>query len=96
MRGVVFEHPELFATLVTMGESFVAGSLLLGLATRLGAGVGMFLMANYALMWGNSFLVPTGNWMDFWQFVVVFLTAPGRVLGVDAALRRRWPKVLLW
>ena len=96
VSSFVFEHVELFATLVTLGESFVAVSLLLGLATRLGAGVGMFLMANYALGWGNSFLIPTGNWMWFWQFAVVFLAPPGRILGVDVWLRREWPRVPLW
>ena len=96
LRCVVFEHAELFATLVTFGESFVAVSLLLGLATRAGAAIGMLLMANYALGWGNSFLIPTGNWMWFWQFAVVFVAAPGRILGIDVWLRRRWPHIPLW
>ena len=96
LRDVVLEHPELFAQLVTLGEAFVAVSLLAGLATRAGAAVGAFLMANYALGWGNSFLPPSGNWMWFWQFVFVFLAAPGRILGIDVWLRRRWPRTPLW
>ena len=96
LEHVVIPNSEIFAALVTAGEAFVAVSLLLGAATRLGAAVAMLLTLNYSLLYGQSFLVPAGNTLHFWVSFLFLVTAAGRVFGVDYRLHRRWPSVPLW
>ena len=96
LEHVVLPNAVVFATLVTAGEAFVALSLVLGLATRLGAGVAMLLTLNYSLLYGQSFLVPSGNTLHFWVSFLFLTMAAGRALGVDYWLHRRWPRALLW
>jgi len=93
---VVLAHASLFASLVTAGEAFVALSLLFGLATRLGAGVAMFLTLNYSLLYGQSFLSPAGNTLDFWVSFLLLGGAAGRVWGADSFLQPRWPRLPIW
>ena len=96
LEHVVLPNAEIFATLVTAGETFVAVSLLLGVATRLGAVVSMWLALNYSLLYGQSFIVPAGNTLYFWVGFLFLVMAAGRAYGVDYWLHRRWPRVPLW
>ena len=96
IEHVVLPNAGLFAALVTAGEAFVAMSLVLGLATRLGAGVAMLLTLNYSLLYGQSFLTPAGNTLHFWMSFSFLAVAAGRAFGVDYWLHRRWAKIPLW
>ena len=96
LEHVVLPNSEIFAALVTAGEAFVAVSLLLGVATRLGAAVAMLLTMNYSLLYGQSFLVPSGNTLYFWVSFLFLVMAAGRAFGVDYWLHRRWPRVPCW
>jgi uncharacterized membrane protein YphA (DoxX/SURF4 family) len=96
LASIVVPHGALFAALVALGELGVTISLLLGLTTRLGAAVGILLTMNYALLNGTSLPSVSNDRALLVGFIVVLLAAPGRVLGLDAYLARRWPRVILW
>lgn len=96
LEHVVLPNSEIFAALVTTGEACVAVSLLFGVATRLGAAVAMWLTLNYSLLYGQSFLVPAGNTLNFWVSFLFLVMAAGRAFGVDYWLHRRWPRVPCW
>ena len=97
LRAIVIPHAKLFSWLVMSGELFAGLSLLLGVATRLGAGVAMFLFLNYMLAKGRLFWSPDSeDAAVFFSALVVLIGAAGRTLGVDAVLRRKWPSVPFW
>jgi len=91
----VLPHWQLFGLLVTMAEMAVGLALLFGVATRLAALGGIFLQLQYAF--GRAYL----EWSFVYPAIILALivlvwTAPGRVLGVDAVLARKWPKWPIW
>ena len=89
LHNAVFPHIDTFAMLVVAGEIFVAGSLLLGLLTRVGAIVALYLLVNYMLAKGQVIWSPTSNdAADIMLAIVVAMTGPGRILGIDAYLAR--------
>ena len=94
VTNVVLPHPELFASLVSWGEFLTGVSLVLGAASRVGAGVGMFLSINYILLQSRFFPGYDGTLLVA-QFVLL-LGASGRVLGADGYLYRRWPRAPIW
>jgi uncharacterized membrane protein YphA (DoxX/SURF4 family) len=103
LEGTVLPQAGLFAQLVTIGE-FVAGtSLLLGLFTRIGAAVCMWLMLQYMMMKGTLLhgYMSGQTYSERIYFVAglaFFLAAAGLALGLDGALGRwlsRIP-VLAW
>lgn len=97
LAAIVEPHARVFAGLVAFGELGVCIALFLGGMTRLAAAVGIFLTMNYALL--NAAGTPLSVSNDcalLVGFLVVLLTAPGRVLGVDAYLSKRWPRSILW
>jgi uncharacterized membrane protein YphA (DoxX/SURF4 family) len=47
LSNTVLPHISLFATLIVIGETFVAFALVIGTATRLAGIVAMFLVMNY-------------------------------------------------
>ncbi len=57
-QQVVFPHAAAFSYLVMVGEVVAGLSLLLGLCTRVGALVAMFLFLNYMLSKGRMFWSP--------------------------------------
>ncbi len=66
--------------------------MLLGLLTRLGAFLGALLLFSFAFGAGQG-LVPPGNALLMGAIFALFILAPpGRVLGLDAALRARFPR----
>jgi uncharacterized membrane protein YphA (DoxX/SURF4 family) len=89
LETVVQPHPLLFSQLVTIGEGVAAILLILGLLTRLGAGIGIWLNLNYMLMKG---LASNGGSVDR-LFVVCLLMAllasAGLVWGLDGTLRHQ-------
>lgn len=90
LEHIVLPHAALFATLQVWGEVAVGIGLTIGLATRLGALVGLYLAVNFGL---------ASQWMSFGQqgfhlllvtSMVIFIGAgAGRAWGVDAVLLRR-------
>ncbi|HEY4974420.1 MAG TPA: DoxX family membrane protein [Steroidobacteraceae bacterium] len=85
-------HPKIFGALVTAGELVIGTSMLLGLLTRLGAFLGAALLFSIAFGSGQR-LAPPGSALLMGAIFVIFLFAPpGRVLGLDAALRARLPR----
>jgi thiosulfate dehydrogenase [quinone] large subunit len=94
---VVLTHANLFSYLVMWGESVAGISLLLGLFTRVGAVVAMFLFVNYMFSKGSWFWSPNSeDAAVFFSALVCCLGAAGRVYGIDAYLARRWPKAIFW
>jgi thiosulfate dehydrogenase [quinone] large subunit len=97
VKWIVVPNSSLFSYLVMTGELVAGLALLTGTATRLGAGIAMFLFLNYMLAKGRWFWSPDSeDAAVFFIALVVLLGAAGRVAGLDAYLARRWPSVPLW
>lgn len=91
LAHVVIPNPELFGYLVVYGEILVGLSLIFGLLTRFSSAVGIFIFLNYVLglgmARGRSSL---GMAMTFFvAMIVLFLSNPGRTLGLDGLLFKR-------
>lgn len=85
-------HPKIFGTLITLGEFSVGLCMLLGLVTRFAAFVGVLLLGSIAAAAGHE-LTPPGNALLMAVIMLTFLfTPPGRVLGLDQALRNKLPR----
>jgi thiosulfate dehydrogenase [quinone] large subunit len=85
-------HPKIFGALITTGELVIGLSMLLGLLTRLGAVLGAVMLFSITFASGQG-LAPPGNALLMGALFVIFIVAPpGRVLGLDAALRARLPR----
>lgn len=61
LESVVIPNNVLFAYFVAYAEVFVALSLILGLKSRFGALLGLFLVTNFWLSKGTGFWVPSAN-----------------------------------
>ncbi len=89
LRAVVQPNPLLISQLVTVGEWLVGILFVLGLLTRLGSIVGIWLNLNYMLMKG---LASNGGSVDrlfTLGELVVLLGAAGLIWGLDGLWRRR-------
>jgi thiosulfate dehydrogenase [quinone] large subunit len=96
-RAVVLPNAPVVAILVMIGETFVGLAMLVGGATRLAAGVAILLLLNYMLAKGMTFWSPASNdAADIVLAILVGVGAAGRVWGLDAVLKRRYPRVPLW
>ncbi len=85
-------HPKIFGSLITLGELAVGACLLVGLASRLASFLGLVLLGSITAASGQS-LAPPGNALLMAAIMFTFLIAPpGRVMGLDAALRARLPR----
>ena len=92
IQQLVLPHATLFSYLVMTGEVVAGLSLLLGLCTRVGAVIAMFLFLNYLFSKGRWFWSPDSeDAAVFFSALVCLIGAAGRVLGVDACLARRLP-----
>ncbi|HLY87837.1 MAG TPA: DoxX family protein [Acetobacteraceae bacterium] len=101
VRDVVLPNLSLFGPLVYLIEVAIGVSLLLGVFSRAGAALGLLMGLN---LWLGLYSAP-GEWPWTYMFLSVIqalfvLDPPGRVLGVDALLRRRTagrvPAGLVW
>jgi uncharacterized membrane protein YphA (DoxX/SURF4 family) len=96
-RAVVLPHVGIVATLIVIGEAFVGIAMLAGFATRLASVVAVLLLANYMLAKGMTLWSPASNdAADIMLAIIVGVGAAGSVWGVDAALKRRYPRIPLW
>ena len=75
------------AWLVTLGELYVAAGLLLGFSTRWAAGLGFFILLNFAMGgYYDASLIP------FLLLAVLFFSYPsGQWFGLDRRLCQRYP-----
>ena len=90
VRDVVLPNIAVFGPLVYAIEVAIAVSLILGVATRLGAALGALMAIN---LWLGLYNAP-GEWPWTYMFLVVIqlifvIDPPGRSLGVDALVWRR-------
>jgi uncharacterized membrane protein YphA (DoxX/SURF4 family) len=90
VQDVVLPNITLFGPLVYGVEVLIGVSLMLGLLTRLGAGLGVLMALN---LWLGLYSAP-GEWPWTYGFLVMIqmlfvLDPPGRGLGADILLRRR-------
>jgi uncharacterized membrane protein YphA (DoxX/SURF4 family) len=89
LQTVVLPNAALVSHLVAWGETLTGVSLLLGLLTRLGGVVGMFLPLNYFLMKG-SFAVTGLGGMDISALALSFVSVAlptGLIWGIDGAIK---------
>ncbi len=93
LENIVLAAPALFSFLVAWGELLIALALIFGVASRLAAALGAFMLLNFHWAKGIDFW-SAGNYDALWVliFLVLALTAAGRVFGVDDYLYRRWPR----
>ena len=97
VSSVVVPHAPLFASLVIMGECYVAIGMLFGITTRLASLAAIFLLCNYMLAKGMVPWSPASNdAADIVIALVVGIGAAGRSFGIDRFLAARWPRVPLW
>ncbi len=89
LSGVVLPNIGLFAFMVSWGEFLSGISLFLGLASRIGAGVSIFLFLNYGLMGGLDSLGQHSIMMAMVATTLIWKS--GRKHGLDRWLIRRWP-----
>jgi uncharacterized membrane protein YphA (DoxX/SURF4 family) len=97
LQQVVIPQATLFSYLIMTGELIAGILLLLGLCTRVGAVIAMFLFLNYMFSKGRYFWSPDSeDAAVFFSALVCCIGAAGRVWGIDAYLARRWPNIKLW
>jgi uncharacterized membrane protein YphA (DoxX/SURF4 family) len=87
LEGTVLPNASLFAQLVVLGEWTAGICLTLGLLTRLGSLIGMWLVTNYMLMKGLTNLAGSNDRMFFVSCLAFALASAGLVWGLDGALR---------
>ena len=90
VRDLVLPNIAIFGPLVYVIEVAIAVSLILGVATRLGAALGALMAIN---LWLGLYNAP-GEWPWTYMFLVILqfiylIDPPGRSLGVDALVWRR-------
>jgi thiosulfate dehydrogenase [quinone] large subunit len=96
-QAIVLPHVATVATLVIIGETFVGIAMLAGITTRLASVVAVLLLLNYMFAKGMTLWTPASNdAADIILAIVVGVGAAGRVWGVDAVLKKRYPRVPLW
>jgi len=88
LLSVVSLHEVLFGYLVMYGEILIGLSLILGLLTRFSSFMGIIMFINYVLGPGMARGGSTsGQTLTFLvSMIVLFLSNPGRTLGLDAFL----------
>jgi uncharacterized membrane protein YphA (DoxX/SURF4 family) len=84
-------HPKILGTLVTMGEMVVGALMVLGLFTRFAAFLGLLMVGSFAVAAGERLAPPGTALLMGAVFFTFVLVPPGRVLGLDQALRGRLP-----
>jgi thiosulfate dehydrogenase (quinone) large subunit len=89
LESVVIPHAGKFAVLVAWGEILVGVSIFLGLFTRLGAAVGIFMVLNYTFALGVGIWVPGLESLFIWSLFTFMACSAGRGMGVDQVLRSR-------
>ncbi len=91
VKNIIIPNISWMGWLIWLMEVFIAASLILGVVTRLGAVVGIVRHLN---LFVGLIAVPN-EW--YWSYgmlitlhVIFFAIPPGRILGIDGWLRRRF------
>jgi uncharacterized membrane protein YphA (DoxX/SURF4 family) len=91
---------DLWSRLITLGETALGISLILGLLVRLSTFVGILVVLNFHLTNGTlfsiSFLGNASAILLVASLLVLFLLRAGRTFGVDALLMKRNSKSILY
>ncbi|NQZ06824.1 MAG: DoxX family membrane protein [Algicola sp.] len=92
ITSVVVPNKEAFGYMVAYGELFVGLSLLLGLTTRWGAMVGVFLVSNFIMAKGVFFWTPSSNDAMYILALLALLFVNNKdMLGLDNLAVKKWP-----
>ncbi len=89
LESFVIPNAGKFAVFVAWGELLVGFSLFLGLFTRFGAAIGIFMVLNYTFAMGVGVWVPNLETMYIWVMFTLLICSAGRAMGVDQVLRSR-------
>ncbi len=89
LESVVLPNSGKFAVLVAWGELLVGFSIFLGLFTRFGAAIGVFMLLNYTFAKGVGVWMPNVESLTIWAMFTLMICSAGRALGVDQVLRSR-------
>jgi len=89
---VAMPYSDIFAVLVAVGELVVGVSLILGIATRLGALLGLFLCLNFMFAKGTPLLSVEQPTVFAIMLLTVYAGAAGRAFGFDQILKGRLPR----
>jgi thiosulfate dehydrogenase (quinone) large subunit len=92
LRNLAIPHPDLFLSLVMIGEIAVGSALLLGCATRFAALGGIFLCLNFLLASGTPVLSVDQPVVFTLLLATVYATAAGRSLGLDHFFKGKLPR----
>ena len=89
LTTVVIPHERVFAILTSTGETLAGIALILGAMTRLSAGVGIFMVANYlfAKGWPNPAAAHDKDFILL--LLVVLIGGAGDYWGIDGWRSRR-------
>jgi len=93
LNGVVIPHVKLFTYAVVGGELTVGAALLAGLFTRPACVGGALLVLNFLLGHGDG-LSFNSTALTLLILITLMLAHPGRILGLDAALKGKVPSWL--
>jgi thiosulfate dehydrogenase [quinone] large subunit len=89
---IVHPHQVLFGYLITWGEIMVGLCLLFGLFTRLSSLIGLFIVLNF--FFGPGMAKGGASFAQQQTFIITLivfiLSNPGRTLGLDAFLSKKW------
>lgn len=90
-ESVVVPNAGVFAFLVAWGELFLGVALILGLATRYAAFLGVFMVANFWFAKGQGIL-DAQNHDIIWMIILIVLGGlhAGRTMGLDARLSGKY------
>lgn len=91
VETVVLPNKAVFAFLVGWGELFLGIALILGLATRYAAFLGVFMLANFWFAKGQGIL-DAQNHDIIWMIILIVLGGlhAGRTMGLDAKLASKY------
>ena len=97
LTSTVAPNAPTVVTTIAVLEVLVGVSLLLGMLAPVGALGGMVMNAIYYLAAGHTSASTAGiNLMMIGAQLAIIVAAGGRVLGVDAILHKKFPRVPLW
>ncbi len=88
LESVVLAHADVFALLCAWTELLIGLSIFLGMFTRFGAAVGIFLVLNYTFAIGLGVWMPGLESLYIWALFTLMVCSAGRGAGVDGFLRR--------
>lgn len=89
LESVVIPNAGKFAVLVAWGEFLVGFSIFLGLFTRFGAVIGIFMVLNYTFAVGLAMWMPSLEAAYIWAMFTLLACSAGRAMGIDQVLRSR-------